>query len=169
MVRSKVLLMISSVMMSVVLATGVSVAATVSNEELNAALDARLKASGVVLNTEGMTLSEQLEAKKKWYDGIYSNVSTVTLTPDGPKVSDEELNAAYDTRLNFFGVTLNTEGMTLSEQIAAKNKAYEQFLLNKSYDVNLQYFDIEVDTEGMTPAQERAAKQDALENWYEQI
>ena len=169
MVRSKVLLMISSVMMSVVLATGVSVAATVSNEELNAALDARLKASGVVLNTEGMTLSEQVEAKKKWYDGIYSNVSTVTLTPGGPKVSDEELNAAYDARLKANGVTLNTEGMTLREQIEAKNTWYEGFLLNQSYDANLEYFDIEVDTEGMSPAKQREAKQEALENWYENI
>jgi hypothetical protein len=170
MMKSKVLLVISSVMMSVVLATSASLAATVSDEELNAALDARLKASGVALNNiEGMSLNEQVAAKKTWYNAIYSQVSTVTMTDDGPKVSAAELNAAYDTRLNFFGVTLNTEGMTLSEQIAAKNKAYEQFLLNKSYDSNLDLLGIEVDTNGMTLEEQTDVKQRTLATWYEHI
>jgi hypothetical protein len=167
--KSKMVLLASSIVMSVVLASGVSVAATVSDVELNAALDARLKASGVVLNTDGMTVREQVEAKKKWYSAIYSQVSTVTMTDDGPKVSAEELNAAYDASLKANGVALNTEGMTLSEQIAAKNKSYEQLLLNQSYDANLDLLGIEVDTKGLTLEEQTDAKQRTLETWYEHI
>jgi hypothetical protein len=155
--------------MVTVLATGVSVAATVSDEELNAALDARLKASGVQLNTVGMTIREQVEAKKQWYDSIYSNVSTVTLTDDGPKVSQEELNAAYDLRLKASGVVLNTEGLSLSEQLATKKKWYEEFHLNQSFDASLNLLGIEVETDGMSTEEQLEVKREVLENWYENI
>ncbi len=167
--KSKVVLVVSSIVMSVVLATGVSIASTVSDEELNAALDARLKVSGVVLNTAGMTPNEQLEVKKQWYSQDYVNRTDIIAAPVAVKVSDEELNAAYDARLQANGVVLNTAGLTLSEQVAAKKQWYDEFYLEQSYDVNLQYFDIDIDTEGMTPAAQREAKQEALENWYENI
>jgi hypothetical protein len=100
---SRMLLLFSSIVMSAVLATSVSVAATVSDEVLNAAYDARLKNSDVQLNTDGMTLQQQLEVKKAWY---------------------------------------------------------ELFHLNQSYDYSLEYFDIQIDTE---------VKQEALENWYDYL
>ena len=169
MLKVRMVLFVSSIAMSVVLATGVSVAATVTEEELNAAYDARLKASGVVLNTADMTLSERIESKKNWYEQEYVNRVDAISAPIEVKVSDEELNEAYDARLMANGVELNTDGMSLSEQVAAKKKWYEDFHLNQSYDTSLKYFDIKIDTDGMSPDEERAAKRDVLENWYDYL
>jgi hypothetical protein len=145
------------------------VAATVSDEVLNAAYDARLKNSGVQLNTDGMTLQQQVEAKKKWYEDNYVNQTNAIVAPVEAKVSDEELNAAYDARLKYSGVQLNTDGMTLQQQLEVKKEWYELFHLNQSYDYSLEYFDIQIDTDGMSLEEQRTVKQEALENWYDYL
>jgi hypothetical protein len=167
--KTKTVLLVSSIAMSLVLATGISVAATISDEELNAAYDARLKANGVIMNTEGISLREQVEAKRNWYEQEYVNRVDAISAPNEVTVTDEEWNAAYDARLQANGIELNTDGMSLSEQIAAKKKWYEDFHLNQSYDHSLKYFDIKIDTDGMSPDEERAAKRDVLENWYDYL